>query len=135
MTDPTPPGNAARILVVDDEPGIRNIVRRMLQRAGHQVVVAAHGAEGLACFAAEPAGFDLVLTDLSMPEMDGPTMALAIRNLAPQVRILASSGMITPDEEARARAAGIVGFVPKPYTAEGLLAAIRRALDGPPSGE
>ena len=133
--DPNPPAQPARILVVDDEPGIRNVVRRMLQRAGHQVAVAAHGAEGLATFVAEPAGFDLVLTDLSMPEMDGPTMALAIRKLAPQVRILASSGMLTPEEEARARAAGIVGFVPKPYTAEGLLAVVQRALAGPTGGE
>ena len=128
MNDQITRGQGERVLVVDDEPGIRNIVRRMLERAGYQVVVAAHGAEGLASFAAAPAGFDLVLTDLSMPEMDGPAMAEAIRALDPHARILGSSGMITTEEEHRARAAGIVGFVPKPYSSEGLLSAIRAAL-------
>lgn len=128
MTDQDSRGHGARILVVDDEPGIRNIVRRMLERAGYQVTVAAHGAEGLASFAAAPSGFDLVLTDLSMPEMDGPAMAEAIRALDPHVRILGSSGMITKEEEDRARASGIASFVPKPYSAEGLLSAVRAAL-------
>ena len=127
MNDQVTRGQGQRVLVVDDELGIRNIVRRMLERAGYQVVVAADGAEGLASFAAA-AGFDLVLTDLSMPGMDGPAMAEAIRKLDPAARILASSGMITMQEEDRARAAGIVGFVPKPYSAEGLLSAIRAAL-------
>ena len=80
----------ASILLVDDSPEIRRTIERLLTSAGHTVAVAADGAAGLR--ALETAAFDLVLTDIVMPDMEGLEMIRRIRKTHPSLPIIAMSG-------------------------------------------
>lgn len=80
----------SRILVIDDEPSVRRALRRILEKAGHDIEEAADGAAGIiACSAAVP---DLIITDIIMPKMNGIDAITSIRQAHPAVRILAISG-------------------------------------------
>jgi DNA-binding response OmpR family regulator len=80
----------ARILVIDDEEAIRSLVNRGLSNAGHEVVEASDGVEGTRLF--EESHFDLVITDLIMPEKEGIETILDLRERYPEVKILVISG-------------------------------------------
>jgi CheY-like chemotaxis protein len=110
-----------RILVVDDEPDLRFILRRMLTRAGHEVVEAGDGAAGLASVLAAPP--DLVVTDMMMPVMDGVEFIHRLRcdPATAAIPILAVSGDWQLAVEADAALA-------KPYQKAALLAAAERLL-------
>ena len=82
-----------RILLAEDEPSVRVSLRMALKRDGHSVTEAENGREALERFAQEP--FDLVITDYSMPEMQGDELAVKIRHVAPRQRII----MITAHAE------------------------------------
>ncbi|MEO5330648.1 MAG: response regulator [Magnetococcus sp. YQC-5] len=80
----------ARILVVDDDPLIRNLLREILEQAGHEVAEAANGRVGLRLVRQHPP--DLVMTDILMPEKDGVELIMELKELVPAVRIVAMSG-------------------------------------------
>jgi CheY-like chemotaxis protein len=108
-------------LVVDDEPDLRYILRRVLEGAGHEVVEAIHGAEALAAVRASPP--DLVMTDIMMPIMGGVELMRCLRAdpATASIPILAATG--------DPRLAGIADAVlPKPYRAEGIVAAVTALL-------
>jgi PAS domain S-box-containing protein len=123
-----PSRNTGRILLVDDEETILNLGRRMLQRAGFDVVVACDGREAVEKFAAEKDAIDLVILDLTMPDLDGEACFRELRQLKPAVRVILSSGYNEQDVVNRFAGKGLAGFVQKPYTTEELLSKIREAL-------
>ena len=84
--------------------------------------------EAIAIFVQHATDIAVVLTDTAMPVMDGPATVVALRSLDPAVRVIASSGLDTEGNVARAGFAGVRHFVPKPYTADAILRAIREAL-------
>ena len=106
----------ARILLADDEAGLRELVRRGLVEAGHSVEMAADGAEALDRLARENGAFDLLLTDIKMPVMDGIALALATARDFPQVAILLMTGYADQRERAHGLDALIHGVVAKPFT-------------------
>jgi signal transduction histidine kinase/ActR/RegA family two-component response regulator len=118
-------GHDELVLVVDDEPAIREITRQTLELSGYRVEVAADGVEGLARFVERRGEVAAVVTDLMMPQMDGHALMRALRNLHPTVPIVATSGV-----SRRAQDAGCSGvrFLAKPFTAETLTAALHAAL-------
>jgi CheY-like chemotaxis protein len=124
----TPSGRGELVLVVDDEAAIRTITRRALERYGYRVLVAANGAEAIALFAANAGTIAVVLTDMSMPIMDGPKTIAALKSLDPSVRIIGSTGLHADGKVAEARALGVTDWVPKPYTAEVLLRMLRAVI-------
>ena len=126
--EPPPRGNGELVLVVDDEAPIRTVASRTLQRHGYRVMVAANGAEAVAVYAQHRGEIAVVLTDMTMPVMDGPATILALRAINPEVRIVGSSGLAANGNVARAVDAGVRYFVPKPYTADVMLAVLRKAL-------
>lgn len=79
-----------RILVIDDEEQIRNVLKKILERSGYKVSTANNGADGLHKFKRNPS--ELVITDLTMPEMDGMEAITRITKLAPGTKIIAISG-------------------------------------------
>ncbi len=87
-----------------------------------------NGAEALALYAEHRSGIDLVLTDMSMPVMDGPATFLALQALDPAVRVVASSGLTSGRRLSKAAGIGIRHFVRKPYTTANLLETIHAAL-------
>jgi len=123
-----PRGRDELVLVVDDEEGIRKVARRTLERYGYRVLTAANGAEAVALYAANAGAIAAVLTDMSMPIMDGPATIGALKALDPSVRIIGSSGLVNDGKAAQARALGVSDWVPKPYTADVLLRMLRAVI-------
>ena len=121
-------GNGELILVVDDEERIRDVAEAALQAFGYRTISAAEGNEGIAKFAANIEEIAVVVTDLSMPKMDGVTMIGTIRKLAPEVNVIAMSGLMTPDQTRQLDELGVKETITKPFTAESLLSAISAAV-------
>ncbi|GAB4247312.1 response regulator [Deferrisoma sp.] len=119
----------AKILLVDDEEEVRRVLGELLTRAGHEVVVAADGEEGLRAFREHRP--DLVVTDLLMPVRGGLSLIVEVRELDPGARVLAISGG-GPRGHLNfletARALGDVETLRKPFRRAELLAAVNRAL-------
>jgi two-component system, cell cycle sensor histidine kinase and response regulator CckA len=121
-------GDGELILVVDDEEGIRSTTRRMLERFGYRVLVASNGAEAVALYVQHQPDVAAVITDMVMPVMDGPAMIFALEAIDPDVRIIASSGHTVGEGVTRALDAGVQHFIPKPYRADDMLAALQELL-------
>jgi PAS domain S-box-containing protein len=124
-----PMGAGESILVVDDEASLRDMTRQILESCAYKVTTAADGTEAVARFAEHKADFQVVLTDMMMPYMDGPATIRAIRRIDPEARFIATSGLTTGEHEKAARGLGVRTFLAKPYTAEKLLQTIRKVLD------
>lgn len=117
------------ILVVDDEPELRELILLILRQAGHHVVGAADGAEGTVAIASQ--AFDIVMTDLIMPERDGLEFISEIRARYPDIRIIAMSGggHIARDSYLRiAQGFGAHAVLEKPFENKEVFSAIETAL-------
>jgi two-component system cell cycle sensor histidine kinase/response regulator CckA len=123
-----PRGQGQTVLVVDDEAAIRQIAKRTLEAAGYRVLLASDGAEAVALYAQRQADIAVVLTDMMMPLMDGTATIQELVRLNPEVRIIGASGLASDAQAAGPAAARVMYFLPKPYTAETLRAAITATL-------
>ncbi|HVW85429.1 MAG TPA: response regulator, partial [Bryobacteraceae bacterium] len=120
------------VLVVDDEPIVRNVARVCLERYGYRVVPAEDGQQAIGLFAADPQSFSLVLLDMAMPGMGGAETLKHLRALRPDVTVIASSGY--SEMEATERfGEGLAGFLQKPYTAKQLAAKVLAVSQGRPA--
>jgi two-component system, cell cycle sensor histidine kinase and response regulator CckA len=115
-----------RLLIVEDEPMVRAVAERALARQGYTVETACDGEEALALFA-EGKSYDLVVSDVVMPNMDGPAMARELRKQRPDMRILFMSGYA---EEQLRQSINLdkVAFLPKPFSVQQIAEAVRDAL-------
>jgi len=124
-----------RILVVDDDPVIQTLVSAVLEKAGHEVVLADDGAGAVAAAARD--AFDLILIDLNMPVMDGAEAAGHIRaaeGTRRHVPIVALTATADQGERDRCLALGVDAFLTKPFNRDGLLGAVERFAGVAPSG-
>jgi DNA-binding NtrC family response regulator len=122
----------AHILLIDDEESVVATLRRSLEEAGHKVAVAGEGRAGLLALAAQK--FDLVVTDIIMPTMEGIETILAARERQKDLRILAISGggrTGTNDFLEIARKFGAIGTLRKPFTPRDFVAEVARCLAAP----
>ncbi len=119
------------VLVVEDDEGMRDLLRKMLTPHGYAVLAADDVWDALALARSRAGGIDLLLTDIVMPEMNGPELAQHIVGMHPHMRVLYISGF--PQAAALGASAmnPRVNFLPKPFTPIVLLAAVREALDRP----
>jgi DNA-binding response OmpR family regulator len=115
----------AKLLIVEDDESVRMFVSRALARAGHQIDVAADGAQGLESIDAARGCYDLVVSDIRMPEMDGIEMAKAAAGLFPTMKIMLMTGYAEQRERAEELNGIILDVVQKPFT----LAEIRSRVD------
>jgi two-component system, cell cycle sensor histidine kinase and response regulator CckA len=122
-------GNGELVLLVDDEKGIREVTRLMLESYGYRAALAADGREAAALFEQRRGEIAVVVTDLMMPVMDGFELISRVRELSPDVPIIATSGLHTPDAGERSLTAGAGRFLPKPFDTPAFLAAIHDALE------
>jgi CheY-like chemotaxis protein len=106
----------ARILIAEDEETLRGFLRRALSDVGYEVVAAADGAEALDLLSRPDAAFDLLLTDIKMPVMDGIALALAAARDYPDLVILLMTGYADQHERAHGLDALIQGVIAKPLT-------------------
>jgi len=118
--------HAITVLYVDDDPLIVDLMRRLLQRAGYQAFVFSEPRAALEAVQSGQVGYDLAITDFSMPGMDGLALARALRDARPGREVAITSGYISAELRRDAAAAGITELIDKPNTGDELLAAIDR---------
>lgn len=123
-----PRGRGETVMVVDDEVFVRRITMQTLEAFGYKVLLAANGSEAVSTYVGRQNEIAVVLTDMMMPVMDGPATIRMLRHLNPFVRIIGATGFNASGKVASATNAGVKHFLQKPYTAETLLKAIRKAL-------
>jgi DNA-binding NtrC family response regulator len=119
-----------RIMIVDDDPGIRRALHILLSRAGYRVTQARDGAEALRIW--RDSGGDLVITDLHMPEKNGIEMMVELLSHTPGARIIAMSGggqTRRLDLLGNATMLGAVLTIEKPFTLNEMMTMVRRALE------
>ncbi|SDE70135.1 Response regulator receiver domain-containing protein [Thermus arciformis] len=114
----------ARILLVEDEPLVAHMVRRLLERAGHQVDWAPSGQRALERFGE---GYDLLICDLVMPGISGLEVIRKVRERSP-IPILALSASVSAQSQEEALRAGAQAFLGKPFEGQALLAQLQRLL-------
>ncbi|MCS7042983.1 MAG: response regulator [Bryobacteraceae bacterium] len=119
-----------RILVVDDDPGVREVIRSMLESAGYSVLCAENGKEALRILRGTPV--DLILTDLVMPEQEGIETIKTLRREYPELKVIAMSGAFGGDYLRIASYLGAHGTLPKPIQMPVLLKLIAETLSGTP---
>ena len=120
-----------RILVVDDEDSILTLSRRILERAGYEVLVASNGNEALNVFMRHRNEIGLVITDLAMPEMNGFTLVWALRRSKPDLRVMVATGQGTEANLRELELMGVREVLMKPFTSRQLLDAVARTLNEP----
>jgi signal transduction histidine kinase/ActR/RegA family two-component response regulator len=125
---PVPRGRGEHILFVDDEEALAALGKKMLERLGYQVTIKTSALEAIAAVRDEPARFDLVITDLTMPVMDGVKLGSQLLQIQPHLPIIITtgySGVMTP---GKARELGFQGILTKPCAARTLAEAVHRVL-------
>lgn len=126
----------ARILIIDDEPQIRSMLKLMLERDGYEVVEAVDGVEGISVYRQNPA--DLIITDLIMPNKDGIGMIIDLKKEFPEVKIIAMSGggLNKPDGYLKgAKKLGASCTLTKPIDREEILRVVAAILKNTPLPE
>ena len=121
-------GLSGVILLVDDEPTIRAILRQGLEQAGFKVLEAADGVDGLAAFVRHRSSISLVLLDLTMPRLGGDEVFRELHKLAPEVPVVLMSGYSEQEATSALASQGLAGFLPKPCSIRDALAVVRGAL-------
>ncbi len=117
------------ILLVDDEKVVVDVVQQMLERLGYQVTVRTSSIEALEVFRASKDKFDLVITDLTMPNMTGDKLAGELMNIRPDIPIIICTGFSEKMSKERAEALGIKGLLMKPIVKSDLAKTVRELID------
>ena len=119
------------ILLVEDEDGLRQLNARGLRSRGYNVVEAANGVEALEVIAERDGAVDLVVSDVVMPEMDGPTLLKEMRARNPELKIIFVSGYAEEAFEKSLPQGGQFEFLPKPFTLNQLVGTVKETLAKP----
>ena len=123
------PKGRERILLVDDEDAIANVERMMLERLGYQVTSFTGSLDALEAFHTAPHAFDLVLTDMAMPNMTGDQLAMGIKMVRPDLPVIICTGFSQRIDEKKATLIGIKGLLMKPVVKSELARMVRSVLD------
>ncbi|WP_374623072.1 response regulator [Devosia sp.] len=123
----------ARILIAEDDDSVRAFVARALAHAGHEVVEAEDGGLASEIMIAENGRFDLLLSDIKMPVMDGIGLALNVASSWPDVTIVLMTGFADQRERAHGLEALIYDVIAKPFTLQQMLDKVDDALNGRPA--
>ncbi len=118
------------VLFVDDEEPVVRLAQQILRRLGYRVTALKHGTSSLDAFRKRPASFDLVISDISMPEMSGIELASAIKKIRPDMPVILTTGFPRHVDSQSAKLLGVHEVLCKPFTPEQLGKAIRCALTG-----
>ena len=118
----------ARVLIADDEDSMRTLVARAIAMDGHDIVTAQDGAEALEILTHEQGAFDLLLTDIQMPIMDGIALALSAARDFPQLTILLMTGFADQRERASNLSAIAHDVITKPFSVADIRTAVADAL-------
>lgn len=115
-----------KILVIDDEAIVRISCRKCLTLEGYDVTLAGTGLEGLRL--TETDHYDLILTDLKMPDMDGMEFLIKMKQKQPEAKVIMITGYSTAEHAEEAMRLGAYNYIEKPFTPDTLVAAVKKAL-------
>jgi DNA-binding NtrC family response regulator len=118
----------AKLLIVEDDASVRTLCARAFERAGHSVDMAEDGAQGLALITEARGSYDIVVSDIRMPEMDGIEMAKAAAVKFPGLKIILMTGYADQRERAEELNGIILDVVQKPFTLAEIRARVEQAL-------
>ena len=128
-SDALPVGNGELILVADDETSIREIIKTLLEAFKYRVLLANDGIEAIALYAQHKEEISVVLLDLMMPSLDSSTTIRTLHKMNPQVKIIASSGLMSNHEIIQTLDNSVEAFLQKPYTSDDLLKKLQLVLN------
>ncbi len=117
------------ILLVDDQEHIVEMVRQMLERLGYHITARTNSIEAFEAFRATPDKFDLVITDMTMPQMTGVTLSEKLKEIRSNIPVIICTGYSSMIDEEKAKAIGIDGYVMKPIVIREIAKTIREVLD------
>jgi two-component system cell cycle sensor histidine kinase/response regulator CckA len=121
-------GNGELILVVDDEESILRVTKMILENKGYRILTAHDGPEAVAIFAQQMNAISVVLTDMSLPLMDGLTLIRSLKKIKPSVPFIASTGQSQHVHAQELEKLGVTNLLTKPYDTQRLLETLRQAL-------
>ncbi len=125
----TPPVGHEHILLVDDDPVIANLEKQLLERLGYKVTMRVNSLEALELFKNKPEFFDLVISDMTMPNMTGDQLAREIMAIRADVQIIICTGFSERLNQEKAAIIGAKGLLMKPIVKSELAAIVRQVLD------
>jgi CheY-like chemotaxis protein len=125
-----PLGQGELILVVDDESAIREVTKVSLEIYNYKAITAGDGQEAVALYTKHQAEIRVVLTDMMMPVMDGPTTIRTLQQINPNVKVIAVSGLSSSDKLAAAASSGVTNFLSKPFSVKELLQTLSSVING-----
>ena len=123
------PKGKERILIVDDEESILNVLQKMLERLGYRVTARTKAIETLKIFRDDPNAFDLVITDMTMPNMTGKELADELKKTRSDIPVILCTGFSNRIDENEAKQVGIDAFIMKPISRKAIADTIRKVLD------
>ena len=123
------PTGVERILLVDDEEIVANLEKQMLERLGYHVTARTNSLEALKTFIATPAAFDLVITDMAMPNMTGEQLTKELISIRPNIPIIICTGFSEKLDARKAEKIGVKGFLMKPLLKSKMAKTVRRVLN------
>jgi PAS domain S-box-containing protein len=121
-------GHGELILIVDDEPAIQDITRTSLETHNYKTIIANDGIEAIALYAKNMDQISAVLMDMMLPSLDGLTAIRTLKKINPNVKIIASSGLMSNDKLEAIAENGVTTLLSKPYTINELLLALQKVL-------
>lgn len=122
-------GGTESIMFIDDETSITETSRNILENLGYSVSAFTDSMKAMGIFIKNPSGFDLIITDYTMPQLTGIELAVNIKSIRGDIPVIISSGYITKEMEKQFRDVGINGILKKPVTLNELAVSIRKILD------
>jgi CheY-like chemotaxis protein len=125
----TLPTGSEHILLVDDEDILIDLGTNMLKKLGYQVEALTQPVNALEIFRAEPNKFDLVISDMTMPNMTGDILATELMKIRPDIPVIICTGYSERIDDPRAQELGLKGLIMKPFTIRSLSKTVRNALD------
>ncbi len=126
---PSPAGGTETILIVDDEPSVRELGEQILSRFGYTLITASDGESALETYSRNRAKISLVILDLIMPGMGGKRCLDEFLKINPELKVLIASGYSSDGDMKSAMEGGAKGFISKPYNVRNMLREVREALD------
>jgi len=117
-----------RLLIIDDDQSVLNLLENYLTNNNYDVVCVSNGLDGLKRIESGENGFDLIITDLVMPDMNGKELSEKIIKLYPDIKVLFTSGYTENHLVKSGELENNINFLPKPYTAKSLLTFVRKIL-------
>jgi len=122
-------GHGELILVVDDEAAIQEITKSSLEAHNYETLIASDGIEAIALYAKNMDKISVVLIDIILPSLDGLTVIRTLKKINPQVKIIASSGLMSDGKLSAVNDIGVNTFLSKPYTVKELLLSLEKVIE------